>query len=153
MAGHMRIPTTPFFHRHLPQRCFWPDLVRTSPIDHLAFYFPVLALFPIVFCFSPYFSKPHCILFVLPIFWFWFSLYCSFSVCFVCVLFLQFFQSPPCQFCCPPPIARLYSALPRKELQTHLSVVEVCLNAIGFSLYFLFACIWFFLIFLLCFCL
>jgi hypothetical protein len=143
VAGHLRFPTAPFSHCHLPQRCFRPDLVRASPVDRLAFYFTVLALFPIVFCFC---------LFSL-FFGFGFSLYCSFSVCFVCVLFLQFCRSPPCQFCCPPPTAGLYSAPPRDELQTHLSVVEICLNMISFSLYFLFSCICFFPVFLLYFCL
>jgi hypothetical protein len=137
VAGHLRIATMPFSHRHLPQLCLQPDLVPTSPVERLAFYFPVLALFPVVFCFC---------LFSL-FFGFGFSLYCSFSVCFVCVLFLQFCRSPPHPVCRPPPTAKLYFALPRDELQTHLSVVGVCLNAIGFSLHFLFACIDFFHVF------
>jgi hypothetical protein len=71
----MRIPTTPFSHRRLPQWCFWPYLVRTSPVDRLAFYFPVIALFPIVFClFSLFFGFGFpCIvlsLFVLCVFYF-----------------------------------------------------------------------------------
>jgi hypothetical protein len=102
VAGHLRVPTAPFSHRHLPQRCFRPDLVRASPVDRLAFYFTVLALFPVVFCFC---------LFSL-FFGFGFSLYCSFSVCFVCVLFLQFCRSPPRQFRRPPPTVGLYSAPP-----------------------------------------
>ena len=134
VAGHLLVLTAPFSHRHLPQWCFQPDLVRASLVDRLTFYFSILALFPIVFCFVCF-----------PVFWFCF--------CFVCVLFLQFCRSPLCQFCCPPPIARRYSAPPHDELQTHLPVVGVCLNAIGFSLYFLFPCICFFPIFLLCFCL
>jgi hypothetical protein len=145
MAGHMPISTVPFSHHHLPQRCFWPDLVQTSPIDHLVFYFPVLALFPTVFCF----------LFVLPIFLFWFFLYCYFSAYFVCVLFLQFCQSSPRQFRCPSPTAGLYSVPPPPPTTNFKRTCQwlVCLNAIGFSMYFLFACIWFFPIFLLCFCL
>jgi hypothetical protein len=51
VAGHLRVPIMPFSHRHLPQRCFWPNLVQAFPVDRLAFYFPVLSLFPVVFCF------------------------------------------------------------------------------------------------------
>jgi hypothetical protein len=131
MAGHLRVPTAPFSHCHLPQWFFRPDFVRASPVDLLAFYFTVLALFPIVFCFC-LFSLFFC---------FGFSLYCYFSVCFVCVLFLQLCRSPSCQFHHPPPIARLYSAPPRNEFQTYLSVVKVYLNVIGFP------CILFFLVF------
>jgi hypothetical protein len=143
VAGHLRIPTMPFSHRHLPQLCLQLDLVQASPVDRLAFYFPVLALFPIVFCFCLF----------SPFFGFGFFLYCSFSVCFVCVLFLQFCRSPPHPVRRPPPTAKLYFALPLDELQTHLLVVRVCLNAISFSLHFLFACIYFFPVFMLCFCL
>jgi uncharacterized membrane protein YbhN (UPF0104 family) len=143
VAGHLCIPTVPFSHCHLPQRCFWPDLVRASPVDRLAFYFPILALFSVVFCF----------LFVFPAFWFWFFLVllflCLFCVCFIFAV-LPIFSASVSR---PLPTAGLYSAHPRDELQTHQSVVEVCLNAIDFSLYFLFACICFFPVFLLCFCL
>jgi hypothetical protein len=141
----MCVPTAPFSHRHLPQQCFRPDLVRASPIDRLAFYFPVLALFPIVLlyfvCSSYFFVLVFpCIilsLFVLCVFYF-----CSSTdllrVSFATLHLLPGFILPP-----PPP---------RDELQMHLSVVGVCLNAIGFSLYFLFAYICFFPVFLLCFC-
>jgi hypothetical protein len=81
MAVHLRVPTVPFSHRHLPQQCFQPDLVRASPVDRLAFYFPILALFPVVFCFylfSLFFGLVFsCIvlsLFVLCVFYF-----CSFA--------------------------------------------------------------------------
>jgi hypothetical protein len=104
MAGHLRVLTAPLSHCHLPQLCFRLDLVRASPVvDRLAFYFLVLALFFVVFCFC---------LFSL-FFGFGFSLYCSFSVCFVCVLFLQFCRSPSRQFRRPPPTVRLYSAPPQ----------------------------------------
>jgi hypothetical protein len=104
VAGHLRVPTAPFSHRHLPQQCFWPDLVRVSPVDCLVFYFLVLALFPVIFCFY---------LFSL-FFGFGFSLFC-----FVCILFLQFCRSPPRQFRCPPPTAVLYSTpLPSPPRQT-----------------------------------
>jgi hypothetical protein len=105
MASHLRVPTAPFSHRHLPQRCLQPNLVRVSPVNRLAFYFPVLALFPVIFCFFFFF------LFSL-FFGFGFSLYCSFSTCFVCVLFLQFSRSPLRQVHRPPPTARLYFTPP-----------------------------------------
>jgi hypothetical protein len=145
MAGHLRVPTAPFSHRYLPQRCLQPNLVQVSPVDRLAFYFPVLTLFPVVFC----------ILFCSPFFWCWFFpvlfFLCLFCVCFIFVVLpiSSASGSPPstyCQtlFCAPPPP-------PRDELQTHLLVFGVCLNPISFSLYFLFACICFSPIFLLCF--
>jgi hypothetical protein len=137
VAGHLCIPTAPFSHRYLPQQCFQLDLVRASPIDLLASYFSVLALFPVVFCFCLFslflvlvFPCIVLSLFVLCMFYF-----CS-SADLLCVSFttlhllLGFIPRPP-----PPPP-------PRDKFQTHLSVVEVCLNAIGFSLYFCcdFAC-------------
>ena len=140
MAGHLRVPTAPFSHCHLPQQCFRLDLVRASPVDRLAFYFPILALFPIVFYFC---------LFSL-LFGFDFSQYCSFSVCFVYVLFLQFCRSPSRQFRRPPPTVGLYAAPPHNELQMHLSMVGVCLNTISFSLYFLFCLYLFFSLYLCC---
>jgi hypothetical protein len=77
VAGHLRIPTASFSHCHLPHWCFRLDLILASLVDHLVFYFLILALFPIVFCFY---------LFSL-LFGFGISLYCSFSVCFVCFIF------------------------------------------------------------------
>jgi hypothetical protein len=50
--------------------------------------------------------------------------------------------SPPSTYC------RALFPAPRDELQTYLSVVGVCLNAISFPWYFLFACICFFPVFL-----
>jgi hypothetical protein len=64
VVGHLRVPTAPFSHRHLPQWCLKPDLVRVPPVDRLAFYFPVLALFPVVFCFV--FCSPCFLVLVFP---------------------------------------------------------------------------------------
>jgi hypothetical protein len=142
VAGHLCVPTAPFSHHHLPQRCFRPNLVRASPIDRLAFYFTVLVLFPVGFFF-----------FVLPVFWFWLFpvlfFLCLFFVCFIFAVL----PISSASISLPSTYCRALFHTPRNELQMHLSVVEVCLNVIGFSLFFLFSCICFFPVFLLCFCL
>jgi hypothetical protein len=107
--------------------------ILSEPLRLIVWHF--ISLF--LLCFPLYFV--FCLFSLF--FGFGFSCIFFFSVCFVCVLFLQFFRSSLRQFCRPPPTVGLYSTPLCDKLQTHLSVVEVCLNEIGFSLYFLFACI------------
>ena len=144
MVSPLRVPIAPFSHHHLLQQCFRPDCVRASPVDLLAFVSLFSALFPIVFC-SYLFSL---------LFGFDFSLYCSFSICFVCVLFLQFCRSPPRLFRHPPPTVGFLPRPPRQASNAPFNGRGL-LEHNQFSLYFLFACICFFFfpVFLLCFCL
>jgi hypothetical protein len=140
MAGHLRVPTAPFSHRYLPQRCLQPNLVQVSPIDRLAFYFPVLTLFPVVFCIL--FCSSLFVVLVFPCIVLSLLVLCVFYFCssadLLCVRFAALHLLPNFILRTPPP---------RDELQTHLLVFGVCLNPISFSLYFLFACICFSLYF------
>jgi hypothetical protein len=63
VAGHLCVFTAPFFHRHLPQWCFRPDLVRASLVDRLRFISLFLLCFLLFFVFV---CSPCFLVLVLP---------------------------------------------------------------------------------------
>jgi hypothetical protein len=134
VAGHLCAPTASFSYRHLPSSA--SDQILSEPFRLIVWRFISMFLlcFPLYFifvCSSCFLVLVFpCIvfsLFVLCVFYF-----CS-SVDLLCISFAALHL-----------LSGLYYAPPCDELQIHLSLVEISLNAIGFSLYFLFACICFF---------